>query len=123
LTGDYVRNIGFNLADVAARTGLAEPEQWINGYKIGLSVGHPKIQEFGQWKASLDYKYVGRDAVVDAFTDSDFNMGTNAKGWILGAELGLTKNMWIVTRWISTNEISGPPLAIDLFQLDLNVKF
>ncbi|MFZ2397666.1 MAG: putative porin [Smithella sp.] len=122
-TGDYVRNIGFNKDDVAARTGLAEPDQAIDGYKIGLSVGYPKIQEFGQWKASLNYKYLGRDAVVDAFTDSDFSLGTNAKGWILGAELGLTKNMWLTTRWVSTNEISGPPLAIDLFQVDLNVSF
>jgi hypothetical protein len=123
LTGDYVRNIGFDSADVAMRTGLAEPDQAIDGYKIGLSVGYPKTQEFGQWKASLNYKYLGRDAVVDAFTDSDFSLGTNAKGWILGAELGLTKNMWLVTRWVSTNEISGPPLAIDLFQVDLNVSF
>ncbi|GAB6268111.1 MAG: hypothetical protein STSR0002_08520 [Smithella sp.] len=122
-TGDYVRNIGFNKDDVAARTGLAEPEQAIDGYKIGLSVGYPKTQEFGQWKASLNYKYLGRDAVVDAFTDSDFSLGTNAQGWILGAEIGLTKNMWLTTRWVSTNEIDGPPLAIDLFQVDLNVSF
>lgn len=123
LSGDYVRNLGFKVADVAARTGLDTPEQWVDGYRIGFSVGHPKVRGFGQWKTSLIYKFVGRDAVVDAFTDSDFNLGTNAKGWIVAAEFGLVRNMWLCTRWVSTNEISGPPLAMDLFQIDLNVRF
>jgi hypothetical protein len=81
LTGDYVRNFGFNKSDVAARTGDADPGEWIDGYKIGLSVGHTDIRERGKWRAFFNYKYLGKDAVVDAFTDSDFHIwGTDARG-------------------------------------------
>lgn len=123
-SGDYVKNLGFDRADVALRTGNPDPEEWTTGYQIGMSVGYPKIQEFGQWKTYLNYKYLGADAVVDAFTDSDFHLGgTNAKGWIFGADLGLSKNFWLGVRWFTANEISGPPLAIDVLQVDLNARF
>jgi len=128
--GDYVRNLGFDMSDVIQRTGFPNAGD-IDGYQIGVSVGYPKIQEFGQWKAYLYYKYLGADAVVDAFTDSDFHLGgTDAKGWIFGAELGLSRNIWLLTRWLTTNEIHGNqgnafglPLAIDVLQVDLNVRF
>jgi hypothetical protein len=87
-------------------------------------VGHPAMQEFGQWKAYLNYRYLGADAVVDAFTDSDFHLGgTNAKGWIAGTDFGLSKNFWLGLRWLTANEINGPPLQIDVLQLDFNAKF
>ena len=64
------------------------------------------------------------DAVLDAFTDSDFHLGgTNNKGFILGAQYGLGKNTWLSARWLSSNEIRGLPLSIDVFQLYFNAKF
>lgn len=131
--GDYVRNLGFDLSDVELRTGLPNAGD-IDGYQIGMAVGYPEIKEFGQWKAYLYYKYLGADAVVDAFTDSDFHLGgTDAKGWILGADLGLSKNFWLSARWLTANEIHGNqlgpqsgfggPLAIDVIQVDLNARF
>jgi len=128
--GDYVRNLGFDMPDVVQRTGFPNDGD-IDGYQIGVSVGYPKIQEFGQWKAYLYYKYLGADAVIDAYTDSDFHLGgTDAKGWIFGAEFGLWKNTWLSTRWLTANEIHGNqgdqfglPLAIDVLQVDLNVRF
>ena len=124
LVGDYVKNFGFNRADVARRTGVANPEEWTDGYQVGIAVGYPVVREFGQWKAYLYYKYLGADAVVDAFTDADFHLGgTNARGWILGTDFGLSKNFWFSARWLTANEISGPALAIDVLQLDLNARF
>jgi len=130
--GDYVRNLGFDLSDVLQRTGVPNARD-IDGYQIGVSVGYPKIQEFGQWRAYLYYKYLGADAVVDAFTDSDFHLGgTDAKGWIVGSDLGLSKNFWFSVRWLTANEIHGNqltqsgfggPLAIDVIQVDLNARF
>jgi hypothetical protein len=62
--------------------------------------------------------------VVDAFTDPDFHLGgTNAKGWVLGTDLGLLKNTWLTVRWLTADEISGPPLAIDVLQVDVNARF
>lgn len=123
LEADYVNNLGFNKRDVDARTG-SDVKKETDGYRFGISVGYPVIKEFGDWKASLVYKYLESDAVMDAFTDSDFHLGgANAKGWIIGADFGLTKNVWISPRWFTTNEISGPRYSIDIFQLDLNGKF
>jgi len=123
LEADYVNNLGFNKQDVDARTG-SDVKKETAGYRFGVSVGYPVLKEFGDWKASLVYKYLESDAVMDAFTDSDFHLGgTNAKGWVVGADFGLTKNVWISPRWYTTNEISGPKFSIDIFQLDLNGKF
>jgi hypothetical protein len=120
---DYVNNLGFNKHDVDVRTG-SDVQKETEGYRFGLTIGHQALKGFGDWKASLVYKYLEADAVMDAFTDSDFHLGgTNAKGWVIGADFGLTKNVWISPRWNTSNEITGPQYSIDIFQLDLNGKF
>ncbi|MCU0588423.1 MAG: putative porin [Syntrophobacteraceae bacterium] len=124
LVGDYVRNLGFDKTDVARRTSIRSIPEEVEGYQLGLQVGHPKARSFMAWNAYLYYKHLEADAVMDAFTDSDFHGGgTNAEGWILGAELGLYKNVWLTAKWLTSNEISGPPLAIDIFQFDVNAGF
>jgi hypothetical protein len=129
---DYVKNFGFNQDKVNALVGdidtvtpgFQAPPKETTGYQIGMSVGYPSTQDAGQWRAYFYIKHLGADAVVDAFTDSDFHLGgTNAKGWILGSDIGLAKNFWLTLRWLTANEISGPPLAIDVLQVDLNAKF
>ncbi|MDY6822754.1 MAG: putative porin [Thermodesulfobacteriota bacterium] len=126
LTGEYVENIGFDVGDVARRTGLdpSEVKEDTEGYRIGLSIGNPKVRWFQEWQVYTYYKHLESDAVLDAFTDSDFHLGgTNAKGWVFGVDLGIHKNVWMTTRWITTDEISGPPLAVDTLQVNLNAEF
>jgi hypothetical protein len=122
--GDYVKNIGFNQSDVIERTQDPATPKEITGYQIGISIGYPVIQEQKQWKVYFYSKRLGRDAVVDAFTDSDFHLGgTNAKGWIFGADIGLARNYWLTARWLTADEISGEPLSIDVLQVDINARF
>lgn len=123
LTGDYVRNLGFDRAEILTRTGLdVEPRN--KGYAARILVGMPRLRERGDWQLHAGYRYLERDAVLDAFTDSDFNLGgTNAKGWILGGSYGLGRNAWLAARWLSSSEIDGAPLSIDVLQLDLNARF
>ncbi|HUI45123.1 MAG TPA: putative porin [Nitrospirota bacterium] len=124
LLGDYVKNFGFNQADVAARTGIPNPPEQVEGYQYGVSIGHPTTYESGQWKVYFYVKHLEADAVVDGFTDPDFHLGgTNAKGWILETDVGLLKNSWLTLKWLTADEISGPPLAIDVLQVDLNARF
>jgi len=124
LLGDYVKNIGFIIDDVIERTGNPDTVKDVTGEQFGITVGYPTIQEKKQWRMYVSYKHLGADAVVDAFTDPDFHLGgTNAKGWIVGADVGLAKNYWLRARWLTSNEISGPPLAIDVLQVDFNVRF
>jgi len=120
---DWARNVGFDRAEILARTGQdIEPET--DGYQVKLTVGHPTVNDFEKWQAFVGYRYLERDAVLDAFTDSDFHLGgTNAKGFMIGGSYGLYKNTWLSARWMSADEISGLPLSIDVFQLDLNARF
>lgn len=123
LTGDYVRNIGFDQAEIAKRTGFIVNKK-NSGYQLQALVGRPKVAERGDWQAFIGYRHLLPDAVLDAFTDSDFRLGgTDAKGYFIGGSYGLDKNTWISLRWLSADSIVGPPLGIDLLQLDLNAKF
>ena len=121
---DYVKNLGFDKDDVARRTGNPEITNETTGYQLGLAVGYPAVGKSGDWKGYLFYKHLEGDAVVDAFADSDFHLGgTNAEGFVLGGEYGLARNVWLSAKWLSANEISGPPLSIDVLLVDLNVRF
>ena len=81
----------------------------------------------------VGYRYVERDATLDAFTDSDFYLGgTNTRGYFLGGFYGLDRNAYLRVRYLSGNEITplrdpltsvAYPLAIDVFQADVNVRF
>lgn len=127
LSAEYVRNIGFDRTEILQRTGR-DIEPQTKGYQAQLTVGHPVIKKSGEWQVFSAYKYLERDAVLDAFTDSDFHLGgTDAKGYILGANYGVDKNTWLSLRWLSADEIAGPPtglpLSIDVLQLDLNARF
>jgi len=123
LLGDYVKNLGFDREEVAFLTSQDVKER-TEGYQAGLAVGHPEVRDFGKWKVFGYYRYLGDDAILDAFADSTFHLGgTNAKGWILGGDFGLRKNMWASLKWVTTNEIWGQSFGIDSFFLDLNYKF
>ena len=121
---DFVTNVGFDQKDVAEKQGEDSVPEDTSGYQVSITVGHEKTKKLGQWQCYFAYKHLEADAMVDAFTDSDFHLGgTNAKGWVLGAQAGIAKNTWVAAKWISADEILGPPLAIDVVQLDLNVSF
>ena len=123
LSGDYVRNLGFNADEIAQRTGqVLEPK--ITGHQTMLTVGYPRIKQRGDWQANVAYKYLERDAVLDALTDSDFHLGgTNAKGFVIGVSYGVDKETSLGLRRISADQIDGPPLSIDTWQVDLSMKF
>jgi hypothetical protein len=126
LTGDYVKNIGFDANDFATKTGLAlgSFKKENQGYQVKLSVGTAKVMNVNDWEVFGAYKRLEADAVLDAFTDSDFRLGgTDSKGWIIGASYGIDKNAWVSGRWLSADQISGLPLGIDVLMLDLNAKF
>lgn len=149
-TGDYLRNLAFSKAN-ACRYGLAgEP---VNnggptpsggsgnicdaspakatpyvaggeGYQLLATFGSPLVRNRGDWRVLLGYKYLQSDVTLDAFVDDDFHAGgTNAKGYIVGGTYAFRHNMTVGARWLSANQVSGEPLAIDVLQVDLNVLF
>ena len=127
LTGGYVDNLGyeevFDPGDFVIRYGTnADPRT--KGYLAEVGFGRARIDERGAWRASLAYRYLERDAVLDAFTDSDFRLGgTDVQGYILNFDYSFTPKMLARLRYLSASEIDGPPLGIDVLQLDFNATF
>jgi hypothetical protein len=136
LTGDYVQNLAFNRARIAQRTGVAIADGKDSGYLGKILVGRPVMAKSGDWNISLTYRWLGSDAVLDAFTNSDFGLGgTNNKGYILGANYAFDKRAWVSVRWMTSDlidsmapKVSGTTVAptklsTDLLQIDLNARF
>ncbi len=138
LQADYVRNLAYSPTNVLANA-LTPPitnfdispdgsvgayRSGPNGWMIKATVGYPRPVAKGEWNLAAGYKYIEPDAVLDAFNDHDFHLGgTNAKGYFLSANYYFANNTWLSGRWLSATEVFGPPLAIDVLQLELNTKF
>lgn len=130
LTADFVKNLGFDKNKIKERTGYELVDGKDSGYMLRTAFGPSQVHQKGQWNASLAYRYLGSDAVLDAFTNSDFGLGgTNNKGWILQTSYGLFNNTWVTARWLSANQIDPfapgktTKFSSDILQLDLNARF
>jgi Putative porin len=124
LSGEVVRNIGYNLETVELLSGQNFSSPQDKGYVGEVSFGDPTVDELGRWRAAVGYRYVQADALLDAWTDADFHEGgTNAEGYYLWASYGFTHNVWARLRYMSANEITGPRYGLDIFQLDFNARF
>jgi len=83
-----------------------------------------RFNEAHAWRGSIGYRYLERDAVLDAFTDSDFRLGgTDLKGFTVGVDYAFSPKVFTRLRYLSGNEIDGLPLGIDVLQLDMNATF
>lgn len=134
LQGDYVRNLAYDPGAALARGSATQPvtnydvntgyKSGPNGYMIKAVLGTATRSRRGDWFLSAGYKYIEPDAVLDAFNDHDFHLGgTNAKGYILTGGYYFARDTWIDTRWFSADQVYGPPLAIDVLQLELQTRF
>ena len=124
LTGEAVRNIGYNRAQVEALSNQTMPSDENKGYVTEVSFGRPLVDSFGKWRAAVGYRYVKRDAVIDAWTDADFHGGgTNAQGYYFWTTFGLAPNTTVRVRYMSANEVDGPRFGLDIVQVDVNARF
>lgn len=139
--GEYVHNLAFNenkafgaastpvnnfnnASNASTTVTQADYKSGGDGFMFKALFGDPEVVDKGQWNVSATYKFLEPDAVLDAFTDPDFNLGgTNAKGYILGAQYAVAHNAWLTARYLSAREVYGPPLSIDVLQLELNARF
>jgi Putative porin len=97
------------------------------GYQGGVTIGASK--DPGDFFFTYAYEYLETDAVVSAFTNSDFgrNGGTNTKAHILQTGYTLTKNLsFLSTAWIDkpVQDVSGRNSNTDVrWQVDAIAKF
>ncbi len=117
---DFVKNLAFNRQSIINKGPMNSLDSNNNfvggsaGYLIGVTVGQPKLAKKWDWNVSLSYRYIEPDAVLDALNDSDFHQGgTNAKGYVISANLALAPSVWVTARWIGATQVSGPPYEAD----------
>jgi hypothetical protein len=140
LFGEYTKNLAFNRGDidavavnnrgpnvVAGTEGTETLGAYAGGdtaWIVGLRVGRMKFEKAWDWSLGFSYRYVESDAVVDGFTDSDFGGGgTNVEGFSLFGAVALGQNTSFGLRWMTSDEIAGPPLKVDTIQVEFNGKF
>lgn len=106
--GNYVKNCAAVSSD---DTG------WLIGFKVN------KAKDPGSWEASYDYRDLEKDAVLGAFSDSDFiGGGTNGKGHRFGFKYQLAKNWQFGLAYFLNKEGDGNTDYRRL-QADLIFKF
>lgn len=129
LVGEYIRNIAFNSSEIneVAVNNLGTNNEFEgdpNAWLVDLEVGSAELDKLGAWQFSFGYRWIGSDAVVDGFNDSDFGLGgTNMKGFTVAARMALSPHVFMGLRWFGSESIAGPQYDMNIFQLDLGAKF
>jgi hypothetical protein len=123
VTLEALRNVGFNASQVEQNFGAYVAPR-VDGYRADVGFGTATPPNFGSWRATIGYRYLQRDAVLDAFNDEDFHLGgTDAKGYTFVFDFSFNPRVWLRMKYLSANEIDGPPLGIDVYQIDFNAQF
>lgn len=134
ISAEYVKNTAFNVSDFQQRSGMSiNPGGRDQGYQLKMAFGAAEVRDAQQWQASASYRYLGSDAVLDAFNDSDLGLGgTNVQGYTLGFNYGLYRNTSVGARYLSSSTIDSPinnqyyanaKYKVNSLQVDLNVRF
>ena len=137
LISEFVQNLAFKKSDInsVAINNRAEADPSIvddigdfDGSPYGwygeFRVGTPALSKRWDWQLNLGYRWIGSDAVVDGFTDSDFGLGgTNMKGFTVGGILSLSENVSLGTRWMGADSIAGPQYHTNILYFEINSKF
>ena len=91
---------------------------------MDLRVGTPALEKRGDWLLYAGYRWIGSDAVVDGFNDSDFGGGgTNMQGFTVGGFLSLSENVYLGLRWMGSDSIAGPQYNTNIFYVEIDSKF
>lgn len=138
LTGEFVANLAWNKGDINAiavnNRGAIDPNDIDDilgqyegspyAFMVGLRVGHAEYLKRWDWNVDFTYRWIGSDAVVDGFNDSDFGLGgTNMQGFTVAGSVALAPNVWIRARWLGSDSIAGPQFNLNIVQIDLNGEF
>ncbi|MCU7247942.1 putative porin [Pseudomonas koreensis] len=132
--GNYIHNLGYDEGDMRKRSAgqlvnnldsSGDIESGANAWMVQFTLGNAlDLKKQGDWNLFAGYKYIQPDALPDGFNDSSFHLGgTNAKGYFLGGNYGLAKNVYATGRWLSSEAVYGAPFDIDVLQLEINTRF
>ena len=137
LVGEFVQNLAFDQSAIDAiavnnrgpvdtneLTDIGSFEGSPYGWYTDLRVGTPALKKRGDWLLYTGYRWIGSDAVVDGFNDSDFGWGgTNMQGFTAGGFLSLSENVYVGLRWMGSDSIAGPEAGVNIFYVEIDSKF
>jgi hypothetical protein len=138
ITGEFVRNVGFNSSEIARRigsaaqtlpqdrsgaTGLQRPR--VNGYLVEVKLGARDILHRGDWNGFGGYRRLERDSTVAEFTSADYRLGgTDQQAEYFGVGYGLTNSTSLLARYITAKSLDlAPTYNIDTWLIDVQTKF
>ncbi len=95
-----------------------EDRAWMGGVELGAT------KNPGDLMLAAYAKKLERDAVLGAFSDSDFGGGgTNHQGFAALAAYQVAKNATVSAKWFDTDQSNGSKVNNDTLQLDAVVKW
>lgn len=132
--GNFIHNLAYDKGEMLKRSegqivnninSKGQFESGGNALMVSFTLGSAlEMRKRGDWNVLAGYKYIQPDALPDGFNDSSFHLGgTNAKGYFIGANYGIEKNIYASARWLSGSEVYGQPFEVDVMQLELNTRF
>lgn len=135
LHADWVRNLGFDLADIRQRAGTDAVDglaERTTGLQLKFAVSMTSLLGWGDWQVYGSWRRFERDAWIDGFTDTTWfgGGGTNYQGWQLGGSYSFDRRTAIGLRATSTRNLSdgeanlsSAPLKVETLQVDLSTRF
>jgi hypothetical protein len=135
---NYIRNLAYSKSKIYERAGTTANSMIANNFENGpsdfrsggnafllqatLGTLSPSVKN--DWNVYVNYRRIEPDALPDAYNDSSFNLGgTNARGFTLGGAYAIDTNTTLNGRWMSSKQVYGAPLSIDVLQVELNTRF
>ncbi|MDH4391503.1 MAG: putative porin [Aquabacterium sp.] len=134
VSGELVRNQAYDRQRIGDTKGVWIDDARVFGVGLRTTVGAADVRQRGDWQLSLGWRWLGSDAVPDAFVDSDLGGGgTNLRGLQLGLAYGVARDSVFNVRWLSARTISSPTVrpglatpdrfSLDNLQVDMHVRF
>ncbi|MDC7818988.1 putative porin [Pseudomonas sp. BLCC-B112] len=131
---NFIRNLAYDKGEMLKRSEgeivnninrNGQFESGGNALLVQFTLGNAlEMKKSGDWNLLAGYKYIQPDALPDGFNDSSFHLGgTNAKGYFVGGNYGIDKNIYATARYMSASEVYGPRYEVDVMQLELNTRF
>lgn len=131
---NFIRNLAYDKGEMLKRSegeivnninSQGQFESGGNALMVQFTLGNAlEMKKSGDWNLLAGYKYIQPDALPDGFNDSSFHLGgTNAKGYFVGGNYGIDKNIYATARYMSASEVYGPRYEVDVMQLELNTRF
>ena len=74
---------------------------------FGLAYKGAEAEEPGTWGLSANYYHQGRGTYLAHTIDGDTDFSTGFKGWSIGGEVTIAKNMVLSTTYYDTKALKG----------------